>query len=569
MEHLDSLPWYRRNVIYQIYPWSFKDSNGDGVGDLRGIIEKLDYLNDGHDSLNVGAIWLSPIYPSPMKDFGYDISDYYNIDPRFGNLNDFDELVKKAHARGLKIMMDLVTNHTSTEHPWFKESRSSRNNPKRDWYIWHDPKPDGTPPNNWISVSGGSMWELDEKTYQYYLHNFLPSQPDLNWRNKEVQEEMKRIFEFWIKRGVDGFRVDAASHFIEDGQFRDDPINLHYVEGKNSPYDRLLHTFSTNQPGIKEVIGLMCNVAEQNKEIFIVSEVYLGLEELAKFYRFCNTPVHAPFNFSLLNLPWQAKEIRESIEAYEKTLEPQDVPTYVLGNHDNSRIATRRGPAQARASALLLLTLRGTPFIYYGEELGMEDVGIPKNQLKDGFIETSDGVYSRDPERTPMQWDDTTHAGFTIGKPWLPVSKDYKILNVENQISDPHSMLNLYRTLINFRNNSDALLRGSYHSIQTKSPNVFAFIRESEKEKLLIFINFSSQIITEPFEFVVGRMIVSTHMDHMNLPVSHEITLRPYEACLVSLTNHKTVTRIKMNKSSNKITKFVNKIFNAFFIRYN
>lgn len=569
MEYFESLPWYRKNVIYQIYPWSFKDSNGDGVGDLRGIIEKLDYLNDGPDSLNVGAIWLSPVYPSPMKDFGYDISDYCNIDSRFGSLEDFDELVEKAHARDVRIIMDLVTNHTSIEHPWFKESRSSRKNPKRDWYIWHDPKPDGSPPNNWISVSGGPMWTLDETTNQYYLHNFLPCQPDLNWRNKEVQEEMKRVIEFWIKRGVDGFRVDAASHFMEDTEFRDDPINLHYIKGKNSPYDQFLHTFSTNQPGIKEVIGLMCNIADQNKDVFIVSEAYLSLEDMAKFYRFCETPVHAPFNFSLLHLPWRAKEIREAIDAYDKTLEPQDIPTYVLGNHDNSRVASRRGIAQARASAVLLLTLRGTPFIYYGEELGMQDVGIPKKQLKDGFIETSDGVFSRDPERTPMQWDSSKHAGFTSGEPWLPLSKDYETLNVEHQATDRHSMLNLYKTIIKFRNTSNALLHGTYRSIDTKSPDVYGFIRESSTEKLLILINFSNDIVTEPFNFVLGKMIVSTYMDHMNLPVAQEITLRAHEACIISLTNLKVVERAGMQKTQSGFARLVGKLLHTLSLGYN
>lgn len=537
MEHLASLPWYRRGVVYQVYPWSFKDSNGDGIGDLRGIIEKIDYLAD----LGIESIWLSPIFRSPMKDFGYDISDYCDIDPRFGDLKTFDELVEVARERNIKIIMDLVTNHTSIEHPWFKESRSARNNPKRDWYIWHDPKPDGSPPNNWLSVSGGSVWTLDEKTNQYYLHNFLPEQPDLNWRNKDVQNEMQKILEFWINRGVNGFRVDAASHFVEDSKFRDDPINQHYIEGKNSPYDKYLHTFSTNQPGIKEVIGLMCNIADNNKDIFIVSEAYLSLEDMSRFYRFCETPVHAPFNFSLLYVPWRAQAFRESIDAYDASLKPQDIPTYVLGNHDNSRIASRRGRAQARVAALLLLTLRGTPFVYYGEELGMQDVGIAKKDLRDGFLETSDGVFSRDPERTPMQWDDSKHAGFTSSTPWLPVSKDFELVNVETEERDSHSMLNLYKTLIEFRNKSDGLLNGGYKSIPTNSPDVFGYLRESEKEKLLILANFSNVVVTEPFMFGTGKIIVSTHMDHQDFLIEKEITLRPNEACLISLTNLKLI----------------------------
>ncbi len=568
-DSLNSIPWYRRSVVYQIYPWSFKDSNGDGIGDLRGIIQKLDYLNDGPDSLNIGAIWLSPIYPSPMKDFGYDISDYCDIDPRFGNMEIFEELVEKAHLKDVKIIMDLVTNHTSIEHPWFVESRSSKDSPKRDWYVWHDPKPDGSAPNNWLSVSGGSMWALDKKTNQYYLHNFLPEQPDLNWRNTEVQAEMRKIIEFWIKKGVDGFRVDAASHFVEDSKFRDDPLDTTYIEGKTDPYKKFIHSFSTNQPEMKEVIGLMCDIADENKDIFIVSEAYLGLEDIKKFYRFCNSPVHAPFNFALMSLPWTAKDFRDSIDSYDACLLPQDVPVYVLGNHDRARIATTRGPKQARAAALLLLTLRGTPFVYYGEELGMQNVGIPKKDLKDGFLKTSDGTFGRDAERTPMQWDSSPHAGFTKGKPWLPVSKDFEIVNVEYQKEDPHSMFNLYRTLIKFRNKSQALLKGSYRSIETTCPDVFGYIRESEHEKLLVLINFSNKIVAEPLQFGSGTLIATTYMDHADFVVSKEITLRPNEACLISLSSLKILRRPGMQKDQSGLARLVSKIFNPPPLGYN
>lgn len=533
------IPWYRRAVIYQIYPWSFKDSNGDGTGDIRGIINKLDYLNDGgkdstSPSLGVGAIWISPVYPSPMKDFGYDISNYCDIDPLFGNLQIFDELVQKAHARGIKIIMDLVTNHTSNEHPWFVEARSSKDNPKRDWYIWHDPKPDGSPPNNWISVSGGSMWTLDEATGQYYLHNFLPEQPDLNWRNKDVQAEMKKIFEFWIGRGVDGFRVDAASHFVEDKEFRDDPINKEFVQGVTNPYERFSHTFSTNRPEIKEVIGLMCDISEQNNDIFIVSETYLGLEDIKRFYRFCETPVHAPFNFQLMSLPWEAQAFRKSIDSFDSSLLPQDVPTYVLGNHDRTRIASHRGVQQARAAAFLILTLRGTPFIYYGEEIGMQDVGIPKSALRDGFVKTSDGLFCRDAERTPMQWDSTNNAGFTTGTPWLPISKDYQQVNVATQEKDPHSILNLYKFLIHYRNSNETIIHGSYRSFDAVSSDVLAYTRESSDEKFLVFINFSNSEKTEPLPDGSYKFICSSYMDvKYGSRVKNKVILRPNEACLI------------------------------------
>ncbi len=532
-----NLPWYKKSVIYQIYPWSFKDSNADGVGDLKGIIEKLDYLNDStNQSLGVGAIWLSPIYPSPMKDFGYDISDYCNIDPRFGSLEIFGELVSKAHDRGIKIIMDLVTNHTSSLHPWFIESRSSKNNPKRDWYIWHDPKPDGSEPNNWISVSGGSMWTLDEKTNQYYLHNFLAEQPDLNWRNKEVQEEMKKIMEFWIAHGVDGFRVDAASHFVEDEQFRDDPANEKYIEGKTSPYEKFSHTFSTNQPEVKEVINLMCNICSENKDIFIVSETYLGLEDIKRFYRFCDTPVQAPFNFQLMGLPWSAQNFRTAIDTYNAALLPEDVPIFVLGNHDRMRLASQRGIHQARAAAVLLLTLRGTPFVYYGEEIGMHDVGIPPQKMRDGFAETLGNSFSRDPQRTPMQWNADDHAGFSTVEPWLPISKDFKEVNVAYQETDPYSILNLYKTLIQYRNISDTLLLGTYRSINAEAPEIYAYVRETKNELLLILINFSGVTITEPLATRKYTMICTSNLDiPKGTQISESITLRPHEACILRL----------------------------------
>lgn len=530
------LPWYRRSVFYQIYPWSFKDSNGDGIGDIKGIIKKLDYLNDGTtNSLGIGAIWISPIYPSPMKDFGYDISDYCGIDSRFGDIQIFDELVKKANDRGIKIMMDLVTNHTSNIHPWFVESSSSKNNPKRDWYIWHDPRPDGSPPNNWISVSGGSVWTMDEKTGQYYLHNFLPEQPDLNWRNPAVQTEMKKVIEFWIKRGVKGFRIDAANHFIEDSEFRDDPPNKSYVDGKHSPYDKYSHTYSVNRPETKDIFGMMCDIADNNEEIFIVSETYLGIRDIKNFYSFCQTSIHAPFNFLLMGQHWNALAFRKSIDAFEKILRPKDIPVYAIGNHDHSRLVTVRGKLQARALGLLLLTLRGTPFIYYGDEIGMEDGIIPKSESRDGFIGKGNS-YNRDPERTPMQWNTTENAGFSTGRPWLPVSEKFKIQNVETEANDPRSIFNMYRKLITYRNQSEILLSGNYYSITTDSRNIFAYIREFKNERLMVLINFSDQTISERLVTGLHNVVMSSLMDiPTDTVISESISMRPYEAYLIKL----------------------------------
>lgn len=377
--------WWRRTVVYQIYPRSFRDSDKDGVGDLNGIIEKLDYLNDGTDrSLGMNAIWLNPIYKSPMKDFGYDISDYRDVDPMFGNLKAFDHVVKEAHRRNIKIIMDFVANHTSSEHPWFKESRSSKGNPKRNWYIWRDAKPDGSPPNNWLSVFGGSAWTYDEETKQYYMHSFLPDQPDLNWRDKAVRDEMADILRFWLKRSVDGFRTDAVYHLIKDAEFRDDPPNLNYAAGRQDPYKSLLHIYSQGRPELKETTNTLCNVlGVHSGDVYMVSEAYIGVPQMAEFYQACDNGLHAPLNFNLMTIPWSGVSFKRFIDDFETSLRPSDWPNYVLGNHDRSRLATRIGQERARLAAMLMFTLRGMPFIYYGEELGMEDVTIPESDCLD------------------------------------------------------------------------------------------------------------------------------------------------------------------------------------------
>jgi len=550
MENLDrdiNKNWSRKAVVYQIYPRSFKDTDRDGIGDLKGIIEKLDYLNDGSTgspqdgtdaSLGITAIWLNPIYKSPMKDFGYDISDYRDIDPIFGDLDIFDQLVAGAHKRGIKIIMDFVPNHTSSEHPWFLESKGSKNNLKRDWYIWEDPKADGSAPNNWLSVFGGSAWTLDKTTGQYYMHSFLPDQPDLNWRNKRVRDEMADVLRFWLKRGVDGFRTDAVYHLIKDDEFRDDPLNPNYDASRDEPYNALLHVYSQGRPELAETANTLCNVlGEHSKDTYMVSEAYLGLPQMMEFYKACDNGLHAPFNFNLMMLPWSAAAFKDFIDEYEEKLKPNDWPNYTLGNHDRSRLATRLGQARARLAAMLQFTLRGMPFVYYGDELGMEDVQIQADKITDPWGKNVPGFnVGRDPERTPMQWDSSSSAGFTIGTPWLPVSPDYKEKNVERESRDSNSMLSFFKELIHYRKNSPALLTGSYKPMESGNEHVFVFGRECASEKLLAAINFSDSEEIAALS-VDGTLLCNTHRGKCGGEKiqTTQLKLKPYEGLIIRL----------------------------------
>jgi len=531
---ITNVNWSRKAVVYQIYPWSFKDSNGDGIGDLQGIIKKLDYLNDGtENSLGIGAIWLSPIYTSPMVDFGYDISNYTDIDPVFGDLKTFDLLVKEAHKRGIKIIMDFVANHTSNQHQWFLESKSSKNNPKRDWYIWKDPKPDGSPPNNWLSVFGSSAWTLDEKTQQYYMHSFLPQQPDLNWRNSEVKTAMEQVLEFWIHKGVDGFRSDAAYHLIKDDQFRDDPLNPNY-KGLKGSYDGLLHIYSQGRPETLDTIRTFCSILGLHKDTYMISEAYLDIPEMAKLYKACSNSLHAPFNFNLISLPWDAQLVRNHIDEFEASLSENDWPNYVLGNHDRPRVATRIGEKRARLLAMLLFTLRGMPFVYYGDEIGMENEDIPPEKQKD--LVGNRLSANRDGERTPMQWDDSTYTGFSITHPWLPVGRKYKNINVKKELNDPLSMLHLYRQLIHYRTHHHVLLHGSYQSLDLGHSHVFSYVRELGDEKVLVILNFSKNKETVSFSYQKANVICTTNGENEGKMIDiNTITLSPYQGYVVEV----------------------------------
>ena len=526
-------PWWQRGVIYQIYPRSFMDTNGDGIGDLPGIISKLDYL----EWLGVDALWLSPIYPSPMADYGYDVSDYTAIHPIFGTMADFDRLLAAAHERGLRIILDLVPNHTSDQHPWFVESRSSRDNPKRDWYIWRDPAPDGCPPNNWLSVFGGSAWEWDEKTGQYYYHAFLKEQPDLNWRNPEVQAAMLDVMRFWLDKGVDGFRVDVMWHLIKDAQFRDNPPNPDYRPGVDLPYDSLLPVFSTDQPEVHEVVELMRRLTDEYADRVLIGEVYLPVDLLVRYYGVEQSGAHLPFNFQLIVLPWEAAEIYRAVTEYEASLPPDGWPNWVLGNHDKPRIATRVGEAQARVAAMLLLTLRGTPTLYYGDEIGMQDVPIPRESARDPQgLRLGDPRFSRDPARTPMQWEDGPGAGFTTGQPWLPLAADYRLRNVKVQRDDPSSMLSLHRRLLELRRREPALQVGSYVPVGL-SGSVMAYLREHEGRRFLVALNLGSTAGSLASEHVElrGRVLVGTRLEREGSRVEGAIELAGDEGIVALL----------------------------------
>lgn len=479
---MDELAWWQRGVVYQVYPRSFQDSNGDGVGDLRGIAARLDHLVD----LGVDALWLSPIQPSPMADFGYDVADYCGVDPIFGNLEDFDALVAAAHGRGLRVILDFVPNHSSDRHPWFLESRASRGSARRDWYIWRDPAPDGGPPTNWISHFGGSAWEWDEATGQYYLHSFLKEQPDLNWRNPAVRAAMLDVLRFWLERGVDGFRVDVIWLLIKDEHFRDNPPNPGWAPGQ-SEHDRLLDLYTADQPEVHEIIAEMRRVLEGYEHRLLIGEIYLPVERLVAYYGHEGTGAHLPFNFLLIRAPWNATEVARIIQDYEAALPPDAWPNWVLGNHDQSRIATRVGPAQARVAAMLLLTLRGTPTIYYGDEIGMTDLPIPPHLVQDPAEKNQPGIgVGRDPERTPMLWDASANGGFTTGTPWLPTGAAE--VNVAAQAGQPDSMLALYRQLIALRRNNPALVAGAIGEV-TAQGNLLSFTRSHAGQHLRVLLN--------------------------------------------------------------------------------
>ena len=524
-------PWWEPGVIYQVYPRSFQDSNGDGIGDLAGIASRLEHLA----WLGVDAIWISPIFRSPMADFGYDIADYRDIDPVFGTLADFDRLVEAAHARGIRVVLDFVPNHSSDRHPWFLESRSSRTNPRRDWYLWADPAPGGGPPNNWLSVFGGSGWEWDEPTGQFYYHAFLKEQPDLNWRNPDVRAEMYDTLRFWLDRGVDGFRVDVMWHLVKDDRLRDNPVNPDFDPNVfPGPFGRLLPDYTTDRPETMDVVREMRQVLDAYGDRVLIGEIYLPNERLVAYYGPGpdEPAAHLPFNFRLILTPWRAEAVGEVIRAYEAALPAYGWPNWVLGNHDQPRIASRVGDAQARVAAMLLLTLRGTPTLYYGDELGMRDVPIPPELEQDParFDGPSGG---RDPERTPMPWDGSPGAGFTSGTPWLPVGGDLERINVAAQRDDPMSPLHLHRRLLALRRSEPALSVGAWSPL-TADGDLLGYERSHAGHRIAVVLNLGHGPLAADLP-AAGRILLSTHLDRDGEAVAGRVDLRPDEGVVVEL----------------------------------
>ena len=533
--------WWETGVVYQIYPRSFQDNSGSGTGDLAGIITRLDYLAD---VLGVDALWISPFFPSPMKDFGYDVADYTDVDPLFGDLGTFDRLLEEAHHRELRIIIDWVPNHTSDQHPWFLDSRSSRQALHRDWYIWADAKPDGSPPNNWVSMFGGRAWEWDEPTGQYYLHSFLKEQPDLNWRNPETRDAMYGTLRFWLDRGVDGFRIDMAHMIMKDPQLRDNPLRVGY--GGPDEYPRFVHRYDQRHPDMhgvfREINALLAS--------YPVDRVAIGEVATDRWDRFVayygteGDGLHLPFNFDFIfNTGWDAWAIRASVDGYEAALPSGAWPNYVLGNHDHPRLATRVGRNQARIGAMLLLTLRGTPTLYYGDELAMVDADIQLDRQQDPVAKRQPGQ-GRDGCRTPMQWDDSRHAGFTTqnaSATWLPLNDDYRTHNVAGELTDPTSMLSLYRRLFALRKKTPALNQGDYEAIDGGPEGCFAYLRQEDSQRMAVLLNLTPSPLRVNLPGIgIGAVTVSTHLDRSG-PVSlTDLELRADEGVVIELSTGTT-----------------------------
>jgi alpha-glucosidase len=488
---LDELghPWWQHAVFYEIYPRSFADSNGDGIGDLNGIASKLDYLK----KLGVDAIWISPCYPSPQFDFGYDVSDYENIDPMYGTLKDFDALERKAREHGIRIIMDFVLNHTSDQHKWFLASRSSLSSPFRDWYIWRNGKGPGQPPNNWISDFGGSAWTLDRKTGQYYYHYFEVQQPDLNWRNPAVERAMFDVTRFWYKHGVAGFRLDAVDALFEDPNLRDNPVSA----GSNEFGDpQMQNLYNDKLPEVHDALRRLRAAADEHNAVLIGETWTDKGEELKQYYGPHQDEIQLPMDFMFATVDkLSAPEFRRQIAIAEST---GGWPVYVISNHDMPRSYVRYGDGRhndeiAKLMAGLYLTLRGTQILYYGEELGMENNDpTRKEDVKDPLGRsgwpTNKG---RDGERTPMQWNGEANAGFSRSTPWLPVTLDYKTHNVESETEDPNSILHFYQQLLALRHRNRALLDGDYIALNQSDPNVLAYLRRYKDETVLVVLNMS------------------------------------------------------------------------------
>lgn len=529
--------WWKHGVVYQIYPRSFYDSNGDGIGDIPGVVEKIDYLS----YLGVDAVWLSPVNTSPMHDFGYDICNYREIDPVFGTLNDFDKLIAEAHRRNIKVVMDLVLNHTSYLHPWFIESSSSRDNPKRNWYIWKDAVK-GRPPNNWRSAYFECAWEWHEPTGQYYLHSFLKEQPDVNWRCPELREAMFNEIRFWLDRGVDGFRLDVINWFIKDDRFRNNLFSLNPFSNRTKKYNR-------NRPENHSIVRELRRLIDSYKNRMLVGEVFAyppGAPELSAEYLGDGTDeLHLAFDFSLLYSGWNARKIYRLIKKWYFHIPEKGWPSNVLSNHDQPRSYSRHSnmtdaDKRARVAAMLLLTLKGTPFIYYGEEIGMKNLRIPRHRIADPAGKKFWPLYmGRDCARTPMQWSGRPNAGFSTGKLWLPVDMDYRRINVKNSKKDRYSLLNFYRNLISIRRKHAALMSGEWKPLYKGVTGVLAYYRQYGDDILCVVLNFTAK--KRRFKIdnrAQWKVLLSSHRWKNEHYLDLDFVLNPYEATLMKKINN-------------------------------
>lgn len=533
------LRWWERSVFYQIYPRSYRDTTGNGVGDLPGIIEKLDYLQ----TLGVDAIWLSPIFPSPMKDFGYDVSDYTDIHPDFGTLETMGALIEAVHQRDLRLLLDFVPNHTSDQHEWFQESASSQMNAKRDWYIWRDAGPDGSLPNNWLSHFGGPAWTWHEDTQQYYLHSFLKQQPDLNWRNAEVVEAMHSVLRFWLDRGVDGFRVDAVLPIVKDDQFRNNPPRTEAGFGKDiGSAGNQIRIYNANRPELHSILREMRALVDSYPgDRVLLGEVYSLDPVVTAQYYGSNDELHLVLNVTLVNLPWEAVKQQHYVEAFDRALPPGAQATLVIGSHDEPRLASRWGEQQARVAAIMLLTLRGTPIIYYGDEIGMLDAENAGLDPQDPWP-TLAGLphLSRDASRTPMQWDASPNVGFSTGSsladPWLPIHARAGELNVATQQADPRSIYNLYSALIELRKASPALFRGTYRSVANQPEGTYVYLRDWIDERFAVALNFNAEACKISLSGEsTARVVLSSHLDRNGKEDMAEFSLRGNEGVVIRL----------------------------------
>ena len=524
--------WWEDAVFYQIYPRSFQDSNGDGIGDLAGIASRLDYLF----GLGVDALWISPFFKSPMKDFGYDVSDYRDVDPMFGTLDDLRALIAGAKAKGIRIVLDLVANHSSEEHPWFVEARSSKSNPKHGWYLW---VPDGPrPPNNWKAIFElGTAWHRNPATDERYLGTFSRHQPEFDWRNPEVRVAFYDVMRYWFDIGVDGFRLDVATGYFKDVQLRSNPFSL-----KANPDFFQRHIYDRNQPEFHEVFKEMRKVADAAGERVLIGETHGDDPAVAaSSHGESRDELHMAFNFDFLHQSWSARAFRESAERWYALLPAGAWPNFTLSNHDQPRHAFRYRAgelteARARVAATMLLTIRGTPFLYYGEEIGMTCRRIPRRALRDpmGISTWPFGFLGRDPERTPMQWDGSEGAGFTRGTPWLPLNEDYVSRNVAAQESDPRSLLSWYRSLIALRRSEEALRSGDIRFLDLDR-DVLAYERHAGGEVVVVLLNFASRTRRIRLEGP-SRVLLGSARPADAVLDSGELRLEPCEAVVAKAT---------------------------------